>query len=141
MHSLNLVVIAGNVTRKPEVRYTPRGTVVVEFGVAINRRWKNQRTGEWSEETTFVEVRLSGSQADFAAERVRKGVPVHVEGRLQLDQWQDQRTGARRERLRVFGQRLTLLGRPARPERDPKPREIQPELTESEPRSLELAAV
>lgn len=141
MHSLNVVVIAGNVTRNPEVRYTPRGTSVVEFGLAINRRWKNQQTGEWSEETTFVEIRLMGSQADFASERVRKGMPVHIEGRLQLDQWQDQRTGARRERLRVFGQRLTMLARPARRDATPQPREYQPELVESEPSVLELAAV
>ena len=141
MHSLNVVVIAGNVTRNPEVRYTPRGTSVVEFGLAINRRWKNQRTGEWSEETTFVEIRLMGSQADFASERVRKGMPVHIEGRLQLDQWQDQRTGARRERLRVFGQRLTVLARPARRDAVSSPSEYQPELTESEPGVLELAAV
>lgn len=126
MHSLNLVVIAGNVTRDPEIRFTALGTPVAEFGLAINRRWKDRRTDEWREETTFVEVRLMGNQADFAGDRVRKGMPVHVEGRLQLDQWLERGTGAKRERLRVLGQRLTLLGKPARePQRTP---DIQPVL-------------
>jgi len=126
VHSLNLVVIAGNVTRDPEVRFTPLGTPVAEFGVAINRRWKDRRTDEWCEETTFVEVRLVGNPAEFADDRVCKGMPVHVEGRLQLDQWLERGTGAKRERLRVLGQRLTVLGKPAK-ERQKSP-ETQPVL-------------
>lgn len=136
MHSLNLVVIAGNATRDPEVRYTPQGTPVAEFGLAINRRWKDRRTSEWKEETTFVEIRLMGQQADFAQSRVRKGTPVHVEGRLQLDQWLERGTGAKRERLRVLGQQLTVLNQPYkdrqskdRQSRNPKtPTETQPTL-------------
>ena len=126
MHSLNLVVIAGNLTRDPEVRFTPLGTPVAEFGLAINRRWKDRRNDEWREETTFVEVRLMGNQADFAGNRVRKGMPVHIEGRLQLDQWLERGTGAKRERLRVLGQRLTVLGKPARESK--KTTETQPVL-------------
>lgn len=112
MHSLNLVVIAGNATRDPKVRYTVQGTPVAEFGLAINRRWKERRSNEWREETTFVEIRVMGQQADFASARVRKGTPVHVEGRLQLDQWLERETGAKRERLRVLGQQLTVLQQP-----------------------------
>lgn len=112
MHSLNLVVIAGNATRDPKVRYTVQGTPVAEFGLAINRRWKERRSNEWREETTFVEIRVMGQQADFASARVRKGTPVHVEGRLQLDQWLERDTGAKRERLRVLGQQLTVLQQP-----------------------------
>ena len=111
MHSLNMVVIAGNVTRNPEIRFTPQGLPVAAFGLAINQRWKDRRTDEWREESTFVEVRLSGQQAEFAEERVRKGRPVHIEGRLQMDQWEDKRTGQRRERLRVLGQQVSLLAR------------------------------
>ena len=136
MHSLNLVVIAGNATRDPEIRYTAQGTPVAEFGLAINRRWKERRTNEWKEETTFVEIRLMGQQAEFAQSRVRKGTPVHVEGRLQLDQWQERGTGAKRERLRVLGQQLTVLSQPFkdrqakdRQPRDPRtPTETQPAL-------------
>jgi single-strand DNA-binding protein len=136
MHSLNLVVIAGNATRDPEVRYTAQGTPVAEFGLAINRRWKERRTDEWREETTFVEIRVMGQQADFAKARIRKGTPVHVEGRLQLDQWLERDSGAKRERLRVLGQQLTVLSQPFKDRqmkdqqpRTPKlPSETQPEL-------------
>ena len=136
MHSLNLVVIAGNATRDPEVRYTVQGTPVAEFGLAINRRWKERRSNEWREETTFVEIRVMGQQADFAKSRIRKGTPVHVEGRLQLDQWLERGTGAKRERLRVLGQQLTVLDQPFkdRQRKDKQPRnpttpaETQPEL-------------
>lgn len=136
MHSLNLVVIAGNATRDPRVRYTTQGTPVAEFGLAINRRWKERRSNEWREETTFVEIRVMGQQADFASARIRKGMPVHVEGRLQLDQWLERGSGARREQLRVLGQQLTILQQPFTDRRarvpepaDPvKPTETQREL-------------
>jgi single-strand DNA-binding protein len=140
MHSLNLVVIAGNATRDPEVRFTTLGTPVAEFGLAINRRWKDRRTNEWHEETTFVEVRMMGSQADFAQAHVRKGTTVHVEGRLQLDQWLERGTGAKRERLRVLGQQLTVLSQPFkdRPSKERKPRNPQTP-TETQP-ALAIAA-
>ena len=137
MHSLNLVVIAGNATRDPEVRYTAQGTPVAEFGLAINRRWKERRSNEWREETTFVEIRVMGQQADFAKAQVRKCTPLHVEGRLQLDQWLERDSGVKRERLRVLGQQVTVLSQPFkdRQMKDQKPRnpktpaETQPELT------------
>ena len=140
MHSLNLVVIAGNATRDPEVRYTAQGTPVAEFGLAINRRWKERRTNEWREETTFVEIRVMGQQADFAKSRVKKGMPIHVEGRLQLDQWLERGTGAKRERLRVLGQQLTVLDQPFKDcqRKDNQPR--NPKTPVETQRELALAA-
>ena len=140
MHSLNLVVIAGNATRDPEVRYTAQGTPVAEFGLAINRRWKERRSNEWREETTFVEIRVMGQQADFAKSRVKKGMPIHVEGRLQLDQWLERDSGAKRERLRVLGQQLTVLEQPFkdRQRKDNQPR--NPKTPVETQRELALAA-
>jgi single-strand DNA-binding protein len=109
MPNLNKVMLIGNVTRDPEVKYTPKGTAVAEVGLAINRVYTPEG-GERREETTFVDVTFWGRQAEIVGEYARKGRPIYVEGRLQLDTWDDKQTGQKRSRLRVVGEQLQLLG-------------------------------
>ncbi len=100
MASFNKVIIAGNLTRDPELRYTPKGTAIARIGMALNRRWKND-AGEMQEEVTFVDVDAFGRQAEVLAQYLRKGRPLLVEGRLRLDQWEDKQSGQRRSQMRV----------------------------------------
>ena len=109
MANLNKVMLIGNLTRDPEVRYTPKGTAVAELGLAINRYFTAEN-GEKREETTFVDVTLWGRQAEVAGEYLKKGRPVFIEGRLQLDSWDDKQTGQKRNKLKVVGEGLQLLG-------------------------------
>ena len=109
MASLNKVMLIGNVTRDPELRYTPKGTAVVELGLAVNRRYTADN-GEKREEVVFVDVTYWGKTAEVAAEYLRKGRPVFIEGRLQLDSWDDKQTGQKRSKLRVVGESLEFLG-------------------------------
>ena len=103
MANFNKVILAGNLTRDPELRYTPKGTAVVKFGMAINRTWKSE-TGESKEEVTFVDVDAWGRQAEVIAQYMRKGRPILVEGRLQLDSWEDKTTHEKKSKLKVsFG--------------------------------------
>jgi len=110
MASFNKVILMGNVTRDPEVRYTPGGTAVTDVGLAVNRFWMDKQSNERKEETTFVDVTLWGRTAEIAGEYLSKGRPCLIEGRLQLDQWEDKETGQKRSRLKVVGDSLQLLG-------------------------------
>ena len=109
MASFNKVILLGNLTRDPEVRYTPKGTAVTELGMAVNRVYTAEN-GEKREETTFVDVTLWGRTAEIAGEYLKKGRPVFIEGRLQLDTWDDKQSGQKRSKLRVVGEGLQLLG-------------------------------
>jgi len=109
MANLNKVMLMGNLTRDPEVRYTPKGTAVAELGLAINRVYSAEN-GEKREETTFVDVTLWGRTAEIAGEYLKKGRPVFIEGRLQLDTWDDKTTGQKRSKLKVVGEAMQLMG-------------------------------
>jgi len=109
MPNLNKVMLIGNITRDPEVRYTPKGTAVTDLPMAINRFFTLD-DGERREETTFVDVTFWGRQAEVIGEYMRKGRPIYVEGRLQLDQWEDKNTGQQRSRLKVVGENFQFLG-------------------------------
>jgi single-strand DNA-binding protein len=111
MASFNKVILLGNLTRDPEVRYTPKGTAVTELGMAVNRVYSAEN-GEKREETTFVDVTLWGRTAEIAGEYLKKGRPVFIEGRLQLDTWDDKQSGQKRSKLKVVGEGLQLLGSP-----------------------------
>jgi single-strand DNA-binding protein len=110
MASYNRVILVGNLTRDPEVKYTTGGTAVTEIGLAVNRSWFDQKANERKEETTFVDVTLWGRQAEVAGEYLSKGRPVLIEGRLQLDTWDDRETGKKRSKLRVVGETMQMLG-------------------------------
>jgi len=102
-------MLIGNLTRDPEIRYTPKGTAVAELGLAINRTWKGDN-GEKKEEVTFVDVTLWGKTAELAEQYLKKGRPVYIEGRLQLESWEDKKTGEKRSKLKVIGEEMQFLG-------------------------------
>lgn len=108
MANLNRVLLMGNLTRDPEVRYTPKGTAVADLGLAINRVIVPEE-GERREEVTYVSVTLWGRQAEVAREYLTKGRGVFIEGRLHLDSWDDKPTGQKRSKLKVVGEHLQLL--------------------------------
>ncbi len=109
MANLNKVMLIGNLTRDPELRYTPKGSAVAEFGLAINRVWYNEQKQK-QEETTFVDITLWARQAEIAQQYLSKGSPVYIEGRLSLDTWDDKATGQKRSKIKVVGETLQLLG-------------------------------
>jgi single-strand DNA-binding protein len=108
MPNYNKVILMGNLTRDPEVRYTSGGTAIAKLGLAVNRRWKNQE-GQMQEETTFVDVDAFGRQAETIGQYLKKGRPVMVEGRLKLDQWDDKQTGEKRSKLKVIMDRFEFI--------------------------------
>jgi len=112
MASYNKVFLLGNLTRDPEVRYTPKGSAVADLGIAVNRQYTLDN-GEKREEVTFVDVTLWGRQAEVAGEYLKKGRSVFIEGRLQLDTWDDKQSGQKRSKLKVIGEMMQMLG--ARP--------------------------
>lgn len=109
MASFNKVILMGNLTRDVELKYTTSGTAVAEVGVAVNRVWKDKSSGEKKEDCTFVDCTLWGRTAEILNEYCGKGSPVHFEGRLQLDQWEDRETGGKRSKLKVIVESLQLL--------------------------------
>lgn len=109
MANLNRVLLIGNLTRDPDVRYTPKGTAVADIGLAVNRVFTGE-DGEKREEVTYVDVVLWSRLAEIAEQYLKKGRPVFIEGRLQLDSWDDKQTGQKRSRLRVVAENLQLLG-------------------------------
>jgi single-strand DNA-binding protein len=111
MASFNKVILLGNLTRDPEVRYTPKGTAVADLGLAVNRNYTAEN-GEKREEVTFVDVTFWGRTAEVAGEYLKKGRPVFVEGRLQLDSWDDKQSGQKRSKLKVIGENMQMLGSP-----------------------------
>ncbi len=109
MPNLNRVLLMGNLTRDPELKYTPKGTAIADIGLAVNRVYSTDQ-GERREEVTFVDVELWGRQAEIAGEYLKKGRPVFIEGRLKLDMWDDKQTGQKRSKMKVVGEMLQLLG-------------------------------
>jgi single-strand DNA-binding protein len=108
MANFNKVILAGNLTRDPELRYTPKGTAIARIGMAINRTWKTE-TGETKEEATFVDVDAFGRQAEVIAQYMRKGRPLLLEGRLKLDQWEDKNTHQKQSKLKVVLESFSFI--------------------------------
>ena len=106
MASYNRVVLLGNLTRDPELRYIPSGTAVSEIGLAVNDRVK--KNDQWVDETTFVDVTLWGRTAEVANEYLSKGSSIHIEGRLKLDMWE--KDGQKRSKLRVVADKMQMVG-------------------------------
>jgi single-strand DNA-binding protein len=109
MANFNKVILVGNLTRDPELRYTPKGMAIAKVGLAINRNWTSE-SGEKKEEVTFVDVDIFGRTAENVAQYMKKGRPILVEGRLRLDQWDDKQTGQKRSRLGVVAETVQFLG-------------------------------
>jgi single-strand DNA-binding protein len=111
MASFNRVILLGNLTRDPELRYTPQGSAVCEFGLALNEVYKNKNTGQTTEKVHFIDVTCWGRTAEIASEYLKKGSQAHVEGKLTQDRWQDEASGQNRSKVKVTCEHLTLVGR------------------------------
>lgn len=109
MANLNRVLLIGNLTRDPELRVTPKGTAICQFGLAVNRTFKDESGGN-REETTFIDVEAWGKQGELISKYCTKGRPLFVEGRLKLDQWEDKTSGQKRSRMRVVLENFQFLG-------------------------------
>ncbi len=109
MANLNRVLLIGNLTRDPELRVTPKGTAICQFGLAVNRSFKDG-SGQVREETTFVDIEAWGRQGEVISKYCAKGRPLFVEGRLKLDQWEDKNTGQKRSRLSVVLENFQFIG-------------------------------
>jgi single-strand DNA-binding protein len=109
MSSFNKVILMGNLTRDPQLKYLPNQTAVVDFGVACNRRWKGP-SGEDREEVTFVDVSSFGKQAEVINQYFQKGKPIFIEGRLKYDTWEDKQGGGKRSKLSVVIENFQFVG-------------------------------
>lgn len=120
--NLNRVILCGNLTRDPELRYTPKGTAACKFGLALNRTWAGD-DGQKREEVTFVDVDAFGKQAEAIAKFLTKGRALLMEGRLKLDQWDDKQTGQKRSKLGVTLESFSFVDKRegAAPETPPAP--------------------
>jgi len=107
--NLNTVIIAGNLTRDPEVKYTASGKAVANLSLAINNKWKAQ-DGTEKEEVVFVEVQAWGRIAEVIGQHCAKGANLLFQGRLKLDQWEDKQTGAKRSKLYVVADSFQFAG-------------------------------
>lgn len=122
MANLNKVILIGNLTRDPESRTTGGGMVIANMGLAVNRRYKNAQ-GVSTDETTFVDITAFGPTANFAAQYLRKGNQVSIDGRLKLEQWQDRNTGQNRSKLIVIAENIQNLS-PRNDQQQPQGRNI-----------------
>ncbi len=109
MPNLNKVMLMGNLTRDPETKYTPKGTAICQFGLAINRSYTLEN-GEKREEVTFVDCEAYARLAEIVGEYCTKGRPLFVEGRLKLDSWDDKASGQKRSKMKVVIETMQLLG-------------------------------
>ena len=107
--SLNHVAISGNLTRDPELRYTQGGTPILSFGVAVNDRRKDPRTGEWEDYPNFVDCTMFGARAEAVNRYLSKGSKVAIEGKLRYSSWD--RDGQRRSKLEVVVDDLEFMSR------------------------------
>jgi single-strand DNA-binding protein len=109
MASFNKVILMGNLTRDPEMRYTPKGTAVAKLGLAVNRVWKTE-TGETKEDVLFIDIEAFSRQAETIGQYLKKGSPILVEGRLRLDTWDDKQTNQKRSKILVTAENVRFLG-------------------------------
>jgi len=109
MASFNKVILMGNLTRDPELRYTPKGTAVAKLGLAVNRTWKTE-TGETKEDVLFIDIEAFSRQAETVGQYLKKGSPVLIEGRLRMDTWDDKQTNQKRSKILVTAENVRFLG-------------------------------
>lgn len=107
--NLNRVTVAGNLTRDPETKFLANSKAVASFGLAINRRWKDN-DGQPKEETTFVDIEAWGRTAELCGQYLAKGRNVYIEGRLKLESWDDRNTGQKRSKLKIVADAVQFIG-------------------------------
>ncbi len=108
MASFNKVILAGNLTRDPELRYTPKGTAVAKIGLAVSRTWTGE-DGQKKDEVSFIDVEAWGRQGEVIAQYMKKGRPLLVEGRLKLDTWEDKNTKQKVSKLKVVLESFSFI--------------------------------
>jgi single-strand DNA-binding protein len=109
MSNFNKVILMGNLTRDPEVRFSQGGMAICKFGLAVNRRFQDA-SGEWKEEPTFVDITIFGKRGEAFAKFHGKGKPAFIEGELRFDTWEDKQTGQKRSKLYVVGNNWEFVG-------------------------------
>jgi single-strand DNA-binding protein len=109
MANFNKVYLMGNLTRDPEMRVTPKGTAICQFGLAVSRSWKDE-SGQTREEATFVDIEAWGKPGEIISKYCTKGRPLFVEGRLKFDQWEDKTSGQKRSKLKVVLENFQFIG-------------------------------
>lgn len=134
MASFNQVILIGNLTRDPEIRYTPKGTAACQIGMAVNRKWRDE-SGAEREEVTFLDVQAWGKQAETVAKYLKKGSPLFVTGRLKLEEWDDKTTGKKVTKLRVVLEGFQFLGGSKPEGQQAQPAATQPATTAPAPTS------
>jgi single-strand DNA-binding protein len=133
MASLNKILLMGNLTRDPEVSYSPKGTPIATLGLAINRVWADEEQRK-HEEVVFVDIMLWARLAEIAQEYLKKGSALFVEGHLKMDSWEDKQTGQKRSKLRVVGENMQFLGKREGAETtSPRPALVRPERSQPAP--------
>ncbi len=110
MPSYCKVMMIGNLTRDPELKYTPGGAAVCEFGIAINRTWNDKQSGQKKEEVSFIDCTAWARTAEVVAQYMKKGGLIFVEGRLTQNRWEDQQSGQKRSKVFVTVERVQFLG-------------------------------
>jgi single-strand DNA-binding protein len=110
MSSFNKVILMGNLTRDPEIRFTQNQMAICKVGLAVNRRFKDSKTDEWREEPTFVDVTIFGKRGEAFEKYHRKGASAFLEGELRLDNWEDKNTGQKRSKLYVVADNWEFVG-------------------------------
>lgn len=132
MASYNKVILMGNLTRDPELKYLPSGTAMAKFGIAVNRVWTDRQSGEKKEEVCFVDITAWGRQAETCNEYLQRGRPVFIEGRLNFNSWETE-DGQKRSKLDVVAERIQFLG--SRQDSDTQEGHNQAQSTPSQPTS------
>ena len=110
MSSFNKVILMGNLTRDPELRYTQNNVAICKVGLAVNRRFKDSQSGEWRDEPTFVDVTIFGKRGEAFEKYHRKGASAFLEGELRLDSWEDKNSGQKRSKLYVVAENWEFVG-------------------------------
>jgi single-strand DNA-binding protein len=110
MAYLNKVFLIGNLTRDPELRVTPKGTAVCQFGLAVNRQYKDE-SGATRDETAFIDIEAWGKQGELCSKYLQKGSLAFIEGRLRFDSWEDKQSGQKRNKLKVVLDNVQFLTR------------------------------
>ena len=121
MSNFNKLFLMGNLTRNPELRWTPSGVALCTLSIAVNKQYKDKRSGEMVKSVDYFNIDVWGPQAENCEKYLEKGRPVFIEGRLQLDRWEDRNTGENRSRIKVIGERVVFLGSRDNREQHPHP--------------------
>jgi single-strand DNA-binding protein len=111
MANFNKVILVGNLTRDPELRYTPKGTAIAQIGLAVNRYWTDEQ-GQKKEEVTFLDIEAWSRLAETAGKYLSKGSPILVEGRLKMDSWEDKETKQKRSKIKIVAETIQFLSAP-----------------------------